>query len=68
MLVSGIDPPWGRQCDKRVGEVNEHINQMPMPQTIRLTEAAALDPFILLIASLEVMANQQAWAIRSLQG
>lgn len=68
MFVSCIDPPWWRQCDKRVGEVNEHINQMPMPQTIRLTEAAALDPFILLVASLEVMANQQAWAIRSLQG
>lgn len=62
MSMGSIDPAGRRKSDKGVGEVDEDINETPVPQGVGVTVRAALCPFVVLVAALHVMANKEARA------
>ncbi|MCO5613184.1 hypothetical protein L7F22_067460 [Adiantum nelumboides] len=59
MSMSCIDPAGRRKGNKGVGEINEDINEMPVPDGVGVTIGASLHPPVVLIAALHVMADQE---------
>lgn len=64
MPMSSISPAGRRQCHQIMRKVNKYINQIPMPNCIRIRVRPTLHKFIISIPSLHVMANQNPRPLR----
>ena len=59
MGVGGVDPARRRQRDEVVGEVDEDVHEVPVPDGVGVGVGPALDPDVVLVPALEVVAHQK---------
>jgi hypothetical protein len=64
MEVGGIDPARRRDGDKVVGEVDEDVDEVPVPDPVGVRVASALRRRVVAVPALHVVAHQDAVARR----
>lgn len=62
MRVSSISPTWWRNRNEIMREIDEHINQMPMPDGVGVGIVTSLDPLVVDVAAGHVMADEDPGA------
>ena len=60
MEVGGVGPAWRRESDEVVREVDEDVDEVPMPERVGIGISAALRRRVFAVAALEVMADEEA--------
>ena len=66
MLMSSISPTRRRQSNQTMREIHKHINQVPMPNPVRIRITPPLNPLIIRIPSRHIMAHQNPRPSRQL--
>lgn len=60
--VSSISPTWRRNRNEIMREIDEHINQMPMPDGVGVGIGTSLDPLVVEVAAGHVMTDEDPGA------
>lgn len=60
MEVRGVGPAWRRESDEVVREVDEYVDEVPMPESVGVGVGAALRRRVVAVAALEVVADEEA--------
>lgn len=60
MEVRGVGPAWRREGDEVVGEVDEDVHEVPMPERVGIGVGPALRRGVVAVAALEVVADEEA--------